>query len=80
MKITDSETEEIVSFAKWLIHQESNDETSSETALGAVQPTNPSPDMNISACKSLAEAQYKMRTALMSTRSHICKLPYGPGP
>ena len=73
MKITSDETGETVSFAKWLIHREFHNGTSSGGASGAVQPTNPSPDMNVPACKSLSEAQYKMRTSLMSTRSHICK-------
>ena len=70
MKITDDETGETVSFAKWLLHQESGD---GENASGAVQPTNPSPDMNVPACQRLAEAQYKMRSSLLSARSHICK-------
>ena len=73
MKIDDSETEETVSFAKWHIHQESSDGTPGETTQGAVQPTNPSPDMNVSACNSLATAQYTMRESVISARPHICK-------
>ena len=73
MKIVDSETEETVSFAKWLVHRQPDDGVRSEATSGAVQPVNPSRDMNVPAWQSLAEAQYKMRTSIMSARSHICK-------
>ena len=77
VKINDSETGHIISFAKWLIDQNSSNGsvTSVSAASGAVQPTNPSPDMNLPACHRLAEAQYQMRKSLLSTRSHICKNP-----
>lgn len=70
MKVIEGDTGEAVSFAKWSIQQR----TSSEEASGAVQPNEPSPDMNVEACKSLADAQYKMRSALMGDRDHICEL------
>lgn len=73
IKIVDDDTGETVSFAKWLIHQDTHDGSPASGPSGAVQPTNPSPDMNVPACQSLAEAQYKMRSSLLSTRPHICK-------
>lgn len=71
MKISDSATGETISFAKWSVqHRQSHD---SGGTSGAVQPTDPSPDMDLPACQRLAEAQYEMRKSLLSTRSHICK-------
>ena len=57
----------IAAWAKWLVQR------SSTKAEGAVNPSNePSPDMNLDACQSLAHAQYAMREAVMQGRVHYC--------
>lgn len=62
--------EKLVAWAKWLVYRS----TDAGKVAGAVNPdVDPSPDMNLEACRSLAEGQYKMRESIIGGRDHYCR-------
>lgn len=76
LKVVDEE-DNIISWAKWLLpssittHQRLQGGDEGEVT-GAVNPSlSPSPDMNLTACQSLADGQYKMRKEVLAGREHL---------
>ena len=67
----------LVSWAKWLVtrkvHEIQSEGRPPDKGKGAVNPDDePSLDMNLMACRNLAEAQYKMREDVLLGRDHYC--------
>jgi hypothetical protein len=78
---TDGEAGQVVGWAKWLVHRPvAAADGSATTRLGAVDPdAAPSLDMNLEACRKLADAQHRMRQRVLGTddedglRPHWCE-------